>query len=93
MPKRREWVSVDEHRTNYVTLDFACVKGDAGAKTGFVLDLPMITLSDARLDVVQDQAITLPLSMDAATAAIIDSTLDYVCAMMFFDYLPDSADV
>ncbi len=76
-----------------VTLDFACVKGAAGSKAGFVLDLPLVTLGDARLNVVQDQAITLPLDMEAATAALIDPTLDYVAMFVFFDFLPDSADV
>lgn len=76
-----------------VTLDFAVVKGAAGNKAGFVLDLPMITLGDARLNVTQDQAITLPLDMDAATAAIIDPNLDYVALFSFFDFLPNAADV
>ena len=76
-----------------MTLDFACVKGAAGSKAGFVLDLPLITLGDARLNIVQDQAITLPLDMAAATAALIDPTLDYVAAFVFFDFLPDSADI
>ncbi len=86
--------SIDAVRNNAnVTLDFACVKGATGSKSGFVLDLPLVTLGDARLNVVQDQAITLPLQMDAATAALIDSNMDYVCAMTFFDFLPDAADV
>ena len=85
--------SIDAVRNNSnVTLDFACVKGATGSKAGFVVDLPMITLGDARLNIGQDQAITLPLTMNASTAAIIDSTLDYLCQMAFFDYLPDSAD-
>ncbi len=75
-----------------VTLVFACVKGAAGSKAGFVLDLPLITLGDARLNIVQDEAITLPLDMNAATAALIDPTLDYIASFAFFDYLPDSAD-
>ena len=85
--------SINAVRNNSnVTLDFACVKGAAGSKAGFVLDLPLITLGDARLNVVQDQAITLPLDMDAATAALIDPNLDYVASFVFFDFLPDSAD-
>ncbi len=76
-----------------VTLDFAMVKGAAGAKSGIVMDLPLVTLGDARLNVVQDQAITLPLTMDAATAALIDPALDYTTMMVFFDHLPNAADV
>ena len=75
-----------------VTLDFAVVKGNAGSKAGFIMDLPLITLGDARLNVVQDQAITIPLDMEAATAALIDANLDYVALFTFFDFLPDSAD-
>lgn len=75
-----------------VTLDWAIVKGTTGNKAGIVLDLPLITLGDGRLNVVQDQSITLPLDMDAATAALIDSDLDYTALMVFFDFLPDVAD-
>lgn len=75
-----------------VTIDWAIVKGTTGNKAGIVLDLPLITLGDGRLSVTQDEAITIPLDMDAATAALIDSDLDYTALMMFFDFLPDLAD-
>lgn len=71
-----------------VTIDYAVVKDNAG----FVMDLPLISLGDGRLNVEQDQPITLPLSMDAATAAKIDETMDYTAMMNFYDYLPDLAD-
>ncbi len=86
--------SINAVRNNSnVTLDMAVVKGAAGSKAGFMLDLPLITLGDARLNVVQDQAIKLPLDMEAATAALIDSTLDYIAMFSFFDFLPNAADV
>lgn len=72
-----------------ITLDAFIVKDNAG----IVVDLPMIALGGGRPDVQQDQAITLPLEMNAATAANIDATLDYTIMFVFFDYLPNAADV
>ena len=72
-----------------VTFDFAVVKGSSGAKSGIVVDVPLIALGDARLKVEQNQPITLPLSMPAAA----DRTFNHTMLMVFYDYLPDAADI
>lgn len=85
--------SVNAVRNNSnVTLDFGVVKGATGEKQGFMFDMPLITLGDARLNVVQDQSITLPLEMAAASAVLIDANLDYVAMFSFYDFLPNAAD-
>lgn len=70
-----------------VSLDAVLVKENAG----IALDLPLVMLGDARANVVKDKAIELPLSINAVTAAAIDSNLNHTAMMIFFDYLPDLA--
>lgn len=72
-----------------VTMDFAIVKGSTGFKSGVVVDVPLIALGDGRLNVEQDAPITLPLSMPAAADRVFNHTL----LMVFFDHLPNVADV
>ena len=67
-----------------VTLDFALIKDNKG----FVVDVPLLALGDGRLNVEQDQPITLPLETNAA-----ESAFGYTLLFMSFPYLPDIAAV
>lgn len=71
-----------------VTFHAAIAKNNAG----FVLDLPLVALGDARLEVEIDEPITLPLMMDAATAVALNPDTDYTMLWCFFDYLPSVAE-
>jgi Phage tail tube protein len=72
-----------------VTLDIALVKNNAG----IVIDVPLMALGDGRADIKQDEPITIPLSMEAATGAAWDANMDYTLSFTFYDYLPSLADV
>ncbi len=67
-----------------VTLDMALVKDNAG----MIWDIPLIALGEGRLNVEQDQPITLPLSMDGA-----EGGNNFTLVLNDFSYLPDLADV
>jgi len=75
-------------RNENVEVNFAVVKENAG----FVFDAPLVGLGNGRLNVSQDDPITLPLTIDAATAAKINPATDYTCLWVFFDYLPNLAN-
>nr|AYD82590.1 major structural protein [Achromobacter phage vB_Ade_ART] len=69
------------------TMDAVVVKGT----TGMVLDIPLVKLGDGRANVTKDEPITLPLNLDAATAAALDPDLDYTLMWVFFNNLPARA--
>ena len=71
-----------------ITIDLIMAKSNAG----IAIDIPLITLGDGRLNVEQDQAITLPLSLAAASGVSIVATLDHTLLMVFFDFLPTTAE-
>lgn len=70
-----------------VTMDIHVAKENAGIS----IDLPLIALGDGRVTVEQDQPITLPLSLPAATGAKFNANMDHTMLMVFFDYLPTLA--
>lgn len=72
-----------------VTLDFALVKNNRG----LVVDIPLISLGNGRLNVELNAPVTLPLSLDAAEAeelAVPGS--DRTAVFTFFNALPNAAD-
>lgn len=65
-----------------VTLDAIMVQNN----TGFVIDLPLLTLGNGRLAVEQDQPITLPLD-----ASAVESPFGHTLLIQYFPYLPNAA--
>lgn len=65
-----------------VTIDIVMVKDNAG----MVFDIPLLSLGNGRLNVEQDQPITLPLENSAA-----ESTFGHTLLFMHFPYLPTIA--
>lgn len=65
-----------------ITLDMILVKDNKG----MLFDIPLLALGDGRLNVEQDQAVTLPLETNAA-----ESDFGYTLLFQSFPYLPDLA--
>jgi hypothetical protein len=68
-----------------VTFDAIFVRqSTAGNYAGVAFDVPLIALGDARLNVVIDKAIDLPLEIGAAR----DRNFNHTLLMTWYDYLP-----
>ena len=70
-----------------VSLDLGFVRDNQG----LVLDLPLLSLGDGRLNVEVDQPITLPLTTDAASGQDVDENMDHTLLVTYFNYLPNAA--
>jgi hypothetical protein len=74
-----------------VTIDYALVKNETvGLETvaqGIVMDIPLVSLGDGRLNVAINAPITLALTIPAAGDRVFNHTM----LMSFFDYLPQAA--
>lgn len=66
----------------------AMVKKNAG----ITFDMPLLTLGNARLNIEQDQEITIPCKFDAASGAQVLATADHTLQWTFHEYLPSAAE-
>lgn len=66
------------------SIDFAIVHRNAGMQ----FDLPLLSLGNGRLTVEKDQAVKLPLSVEAGA----HETLDHTMLINYFAYLPKAAE-
>lgn len=77
--------SVQAVRNNEdVTIDVIAVKRNQGV----LYDIPLLALGNGRLNVEQDQPITIPLETNAA-----ESVFGHTLLWQFFPYLPDAASL
>lgn len=77
--------SVQAVRNNAdVTVDVIMVKNNQG----ILYDVPLLALGNGRLNVEQDQPITIPLETNAA-----ESKFGHTLLWQFFPYLPDAASL
>lgn len=59
--------------------------------TGIVFDMPLISLSNGRLEVELNEPILIPLTSMAATGEDISDDLDHTLLITYFNYLPNAA--
>lgn len=60
-------------------------------KKGITVDMPLVSIGNARANVEQDEPIMLPIENAAATAAKYDPNMNHTLLLVFWDYLPDLA--
>lgn len=70
-----------------VTIDVAEFRNNQG----WSLDLPLLSLGDASIQIVQDKSVSQPITFDAASGAAIDPALNYTALMTLYDFLPNLA--
>lgn len=70
-----------------VTIDAMLIKDNQG----LILDIPLISLGNGRLEVEQDEPVTLPLDLSAARGRDVSTTLDHTLLLTEFWYLPTAA--
>lgn len=71
-----------------VTMDAIIVKNNAGV----VIDIPLMSIGGGNPNIQLNEAVTLPLNIDAAEGSRISTSMNYTMAVMFYDYLPDVAE-
>lgn len=67
-----------------ITMDFIMVKNNAG----LLVDIPLLALGNGRIQIEQDQPITVPLETNAA-----ESKFGHTLLVQSFPYLPTLADL
>lgn len=71
-----------------VTLDAIILK----QRQAIAIDIPMVSIGDARPNIEPNAPITLPLSVDAADGEGISPEMNHTILMTFFNWLPATAE-
>lgn len=71
-----------------VTMDVILARDNAG----MAFDMPLVSLGGGRVNATADQAIQLPLDMQAVSGLAVHEGLNHTILICYFDYLPDAAE-